>query len=77
MSYISIFFVFTGLLPQIVQCLKQQQQNLKIFGLSALHEIVKHNEELAQEIVPIPTLPHVIHFLSPNFTDVKVQVNFA
>lgn len=36
--------------------------------------MAKHNQDLAQIIVDVPVLPHVIQFLSPNYTDIKVQV---
>lgn len=69
--------MFSGVLPQIVQCLKEQQQSLKLYALSALDEMAKNNEDLAVKIVDLPTLPHVIHFLMPNFIDKKVQVCFS
>jgi len=65
---------FSGVLPQIVLCLKEQQQSLKLYALSALDEMAKNNEDLALKIVDVPTLPHVIIFLMPNFVDKKVQV---
>jgi len=49
---------------------------LKLYALSALDEMAKNNEDLAIKIVDIPTLPHVIIFLTPNFVDKKVQVYF-
>lgn len=55
-------------------CLKDKEHNLKSFALSALDEMAKHNQELAQTIVDVPTLPHVTNLLSSKFTDVKVQV---
>lgn len=64
----------TGVLPQINSCLKEQQSNLKLYALTTLNEMAKHNQDLAQIIVDVPVLPHVIHFLSPNYTDIKVQV---
>ncbi|XP_027841252.1 sperm-associated antigen 6-like [Aphis gossypii] len=70
---ISQLIVNYGVLPQIVQCLKEQQQSLKLYALSALDEMAKNNEDLAIKIVDLPTLPHVIHFLMPNFIDKKVQ----
>lgn len=36
--------------------------------------MAKNNEDLAIKIVDVPTLPHVIIFLMPNFVDKKVQV---
>lgn len=39
--------------------------------------MVKDNEDLANTIVNVPTLPHVINFLSSNFTDIKVQVHYT
>jgi len=36
--------------------------------------MAKNNEDLALKIVDVPTLPHVIIFLMPNFVDKKVQV---
>lgn len=67
--------VFTGILHHIVQCLKEDQQNLKLYALTALDEFVKHNEDLATIVVKVPTLPQVMHFLRSNFTDVKIQVH--
>lgn len=55
--------------------MKEQQHNLKSQALSTLNEIAKHNEDVAQIIVDVPTLPYVMNFLSPNFTDVKVKVS--
>lgn len=66
--------VFIGVLPQIILCLKEQHQNLKLCALSVLDEIAKHNQDLAQTIVEIPTLPHIMNYLSQNCTDIKVQV---
>jgi len=37
--------------------------------------MAKNNEDLAIKIVDVPTLPHVIVFLMPNFVDKKVQVH--
>lgn len=66
--------MFTGLLPLIILCLKEQPNNLKVFGLLVLDEIAKHNEDLAQRIVDSSALPHVICFLSPKFSEIKIQV---
>lgn len=71
----TIYCVFTGILPLIIVCLKEQSNNLKLHGLLVLDEIAKHNEDLAQRIVESSALPHVICFLSPKFTEVKIQVN--
>lgn len=57
--------------------MKEQQQSLKLYALSALDEMAKNNEDLAIKIVDVPTLPHVITFLMPNFNDKKVQVYIA
>jgi len=38
--------------------------------------MAKNNDDLALKIVEVPTLPHVIIFLTPNFIDKKVQVYF-
>lgn len=70
-----IFVFITGLLTPIIQCLKEQQHNLKLYALSALNEIAKYNEDLAQTIVNVKCLPIVINFLIPSFTDIKVQVH--
>lgn len=75
-NFVLILIAFSGILPQIVRCLKEEQQNLKLYALTALDEIVKHNEDLANTVVKLPTLPQVIHFLQPNFTDVKIQVHY-
>jgi len=39
--------------------------------------MAKNNEDLAIKIVDVPTLPHVMIFLMPNFIDKKVQVYIA
>lgn len=71
-----IFFCFTEILPQIVQCLMSPQQNLKLYALSTLNEIAKHCQpHLAKKIVNMPILSSVMHFLSPNYMDTKVQVH--
>lgn len=70
-----LFSILTGVLPPIVMCLKDKEHNLKSYALSTLDEMAKHNQELAQTIVDVPTLPYVTNFLSPKFMDVKVQVN--
>jgi len=36
--------------------------------------MAKQSQDLAQMIVDVSILPQVIHFLSPTFTDIKVQV---
>lgn len=75
MIHIIWTFIFTGvLLPLINLCLKEPQQNLRLYALSTLDEFAKQNQDLAQIIVDVPTLPHVAHLLSSNITDVKVQV---
>jgi hypothetical protein len=61
-------------LPQIISCLKEQHQNLKLCALTVLDEIAKQNQHLAQIVVEVSTLPLVMNYLSQNFTDVKVQV---
>lgn len=69
-----IVVYFTGVLQQVVVCLKEQQQNLKLNALTVLDEISKHNKDLAHKVVDAHALPCVMNFLSLNFTDVKVQV---
>lgn len=68
------FFVLAGVLPHIISCLKEQHQHLRLCALSVLDEMVKQNQDLAQTIVEVQALPHVINFLSQKFTDIKVQV---
>ncbi|XP_060845328.1 sperm-associated antigen 6-like [Rhopalosiphum padi] len=64
----------SGILPQIVQSLKEERLNFKFYALSTLSEIAKHNIRLAKKIVEVQTLPNVICFLSTDYiTDVKLQ----
>jgi len=68
-------FKCTGILPQIVQSLKEERHDFKLYALSTLSEIAKHNQKLAKQIVDVHTLPNVIIFLSTDYnTDVKLQV---
>lgn len=71
-----MYIGFAGALIHIVQCLKEEEQNLKLYALSTLDEIVKDNEEFAIAVVEVPSLLFVINFLSPNFTDVKIKVRY-
>lgn len=75
MIYTTDFFIFTGiLLPIINICLKEQHHTIKLYALYTLDEMAKQSQDLAQMIVDVSILPQVIHFLSPTFTDIKVQV---
>ncbi|KAF0753290.1 sperm-associated antigen 6-like [Aphis craccivora] len=73
---ISQLIIKSGILPQIVQSLKEERHDFKLYALSALSEIAKHNQKLAKQIVDVHTLPNVIIFLSTDYnTDVKLQAN--
>lgn len=73
--YYKYVFKCIGILPQIVQSLKEERLNFKFYALSTLSEIAKHNIRLAKKIVEVQTLPNVICFLSTDYiTDVKLQV---
>lgn len=74
--FFSFFFFITGLLSPIIQCLTEKQQNLKVYALSALNEIAKHNRYLAQTVVDVKCLPTVIQMLLPSFTDITLQANY-
>lgn len=69
-----LIFIFTGVLPHIARCLVGKRRNLKQFALTTLDEMAKHSQAIARKIVNVPILPHVIDFLSPDFTNVEVQV---
>lgn len=67
----------SGVLPPILLCLKEKEHNLKLYAISALNDMVKEDEDMAQTIVNIPeTLPNLINLLSLNSTEIKVQVNY-
>ncbi|CAH1733320.1 unnamed protein product [Aphis gossypii] len=73
---ISQLIIKSGILPQIVQSLKEERHDFKLYALSTLSEIAKHNQKLAKQIVDVHTLPNVIIFLSTDYnTDVKLQAN--
>lgn len=62
-------------MPQIVRSLEEERHNLKLYALTTLSEIAKHNQKFAKKIVDMHILPHVIIFLSTDYTtEVKLQV---
>jgi len=70
-------FKYAGILPQIVQSLKEERNSFKFHALSTLSEMAKHNQKLAKKIVGVNTLPQVIIFLSTDYTtEVKLQVYY-
>ncbi|XP_008185595.1 sperm-associated antigen 6-like isoform X3 [Acyrthosiphon pisum] len=73
---ISVLIISSGILPQIVQSLKEERHNFKLHALSTLSEIAKHNQKLAKKIVDMNTLPKAIIFLSTNYTtEIKLQAS--
>lgn len=63
------------MLPQIVLRLKDQQQNIQSYALSTLNEMAKHDQYLTRVIADIPNLSHILDYLLPDFTDIRIQVN--
>ncbi|XP_022166817.1 sperm-associated antigen 6-like [Myzus persicae] len=73
---ISLLIISSGILPQIIQSLKEERHNFKLHALSTLSEIAKHNQKLAKKIVDVNTLPQVTIFLSTDYiTEVKLQAS--
>ncbi|KAL5238775.1 hypothetical protein ACI65C_006185 [Semiaphis heraclei] len=73
---ISLHIVSSGILPQIVQSLKEERHNSKLHALITLSEIAKHNQKLANKIVSVNTLPRAVIFLSTDYnTEVKLQAS--
>lgn len=62
-------------MPQIIRRLKDQQQNIQSYALSALNEMAKHDQYSTRVIADIPNLSHILGYLSPDFTDIRIQVH--
>lgn len=75
MGIVFINYVLSGVLHPIAMCLKDKEHNLKLYALNTLNEMTKENEDLAQAIIDVSTLPLVSNLLTCNTTELKVQVN--
>lgn len=68
--------MLSGVLPSIVACLRDKEHNLKLYALNTLNDMIKNNEDLAQAVIDVPTLPLMSNLLSSNTTEIKIQVNY-